>query len=168
MVCGLARRSLSSLSARKGHSTLPWRPARFSSRHRPVLEKLARSGVTKSCAEVLFLHRDGVPRSMKMGNIASPWRYNASAQGALRYSHAIASDFVLPRIAGLPENRLLQLDVLTRSSGAGKSHQRNLRRRSPPSRAARGANLTKKPYAAGYGRLGALSDVIWQIRIAIP
>jgi hypothetical protein len=29
MACGLARRSLSSLSARKGHSALPWRPARF-------------------------------------------------------------------------------------------------------------------------------------------
>jgi hypothetical protein len=41
----------------------------------------------------------GVPRSMKTGNIASPWRYDAGAQCTLRFSKfATACDFALRSI----------------------------------------------------------------------
>jgi hypothetical protein len=44
---------------------------------------------------------DGAPRSMKMGNIASPWRYDAAASHARApLKHPIAYDLALrPRAA---------------------------------------------------------------------
>jgi hypothetical protein len=41
-------------------------------------------GSTKTARGVRSFDRSGAPRSMKMGTIASPWRYDVTTEEALR------------------------------------------------------------------------------------